>query len=221
MILPAMKQIVSSINYLCITVLLFLQSMGNAQQSNATSGLKISCPEKWWAVRHTFVAKKALTLTRNSFAVTDSLNRTPSPDRNLRGGQLDAFKHAYWMATLTQKMKWKKAKSLGLAHEKANYRSFIRATEKGITDNHDQASMEMDLWNNEKGIAIGLACRCCANELIQAVMDSIVNGGMKIIRVNLSGQFLDRDGNILPEANYKGKWINDKHLVPSNYTDKE
>jgi len=120
------------------------------------------------------------------------------------------------MATLAQNIHWKKAKSLGMAHEKGNYRSFIKASKKGLIDGHDQVSADMDLWNNEKGIAIGMACKCFEQNILQqAVLDSILNGSMRIIRMNSKGEFLDSEGNVLPVENYKGKWINDKCLVPS------
>jgi hypothetical protein len=187
-----------------------------AQNFSRQKSQKISCPEKWWAAKHLFIAHKAFSLTRYSLSVTDSIGRTKTLDGNLHGGQLDAFKHAFWMATLTQNFKWKKAQSLGLAHEKGNFRSFIKASKKGTIDGHDQISADMDLWNNEKGIAIGMAWKCCEKSiLLQAVLDSIMNGSMRIIRMNLRGEFLDTEGNVVPAENYKGKWINNKCLVPS------
>jgi hypothetical protein len=188
-----------------------------AQNNTNLSNREISCQEKWWAIKHPFIAKKAFTLTRHSLAVTDSLRSNKSLDGNIDGGQLDAFKHAFWMATLVQDFKWKKAKSLGLAHENANYRSYVKASKKGLIDGHDQVSSDMDFWNNEKGLAIGLACKCCdINLLKQIVLDSIQGGSMKIIRTNSKGGFLDNGGNVLPVENYYGKWMNDKCLVPSN-----
>jgi hypothetical protein len=187
-----------------------------SQNPTGQKSQKIGCPEKWWAVKHLFIADKAFKLTQYSLSVTDSIGRTKTLDGNINGGQLDAFKHAYWMATLTQNFNWKKAQSLGLAHEKANYRSFVKASKKGTIEGHDQVSADMDLWNNEKGIAIGRTCKCCDQRALQkVVLDSIMNGNMKIIRMNSKREFLDSDGNILPAENYKGKWINDKCLVPS------
>ncbi len=181
-------------------------------QSNAklTTG-KISCQEKWWAAKHPIIAKMAFHLTSHSLAVTDSLRQNEILDGNINGGQLDAFKHAYWMATLAQKFNWKKAKSLGLAHEKANYKSFVKADKKGVIDGHDQVGSEMDLWNNEKGLAIGMTCTCCdENTLIQMVLDSIADGKMKIIWTNPDGKFLDAEGRILNAADYERKWFNGK-----------
>jgi hypothetical protein len=194
-----------------------------AQNNTNISSKKISCPEKWWAVKHPFIAKKAFHLTLYSLAVADSLRRKESPGDNIGAGQLDAFKHAFWMATLVQDIKWKKAKRLGIAHEKANYRSYIKSFKKGIMYGHDRIRSEMDLWNNEIGIAIGLACKGCDHILLkQIILDSIQDGSMKVVRMNSKGQFLDHEGKILPPENYQGKWLNDKCLIPSNYkTDSE
>jgi hypothetical protein len=212
-----MWQKVSLALSLCGFILICLHQPLVAQKKVNPSVINVSCPEKWWVFKHPFIAKKALTTTKNTLVVTDSLQKSYSLDGNINGGQLDAFKHAYWMATLTQKFNWKKAKSLGLAHEKANYRSFVRADKKGLIDGHDQVGSEMDLWNNEKGLEIGMKCNCC-NEimLIQIVLDSVLDGHMKIIRTNPDGKFLDAEGNILYAEDYESKWFNDKCLVPSN-----
>lgn len=216
--LQVIKQKVSVVFILWgVSLLLYPTGQLVAQNIPRQKSQKISCQEKWWAVKHLFIADKAFKLTQYSLSVTDSIGRTKTLGGNINGGQLDAFKHAYWMATLTQNFNWKKAQSLGLAHEKANYRSFVKASKKGTTDGHDQISADMDLWNNEKGLAIGLACKCCdQNMLKQVVLDSIQGGSMRIIRTNSEGKFLDKEGNPLPAENYKGKWVNDKCLIPSN-----
>jgi hypothetical protein len=211
------KQKVSVVFILCGLILLqYPTGKTEAQNLTKQKSQKISCPEKWWAVRHPFVAGKTYQLTKLSLSVTDSIGKNGLLDNNINGGRLDAFKHSFWMATLAQNIHWKKAKSLGMAHEKGNYRSFIKASKKGLIDGHDQVSADMDLWNNEKGIAIGMACKCFEQNILQqAVLDSILNGSMRIIRMNSKGEFLDSEGNVLPVENYKGKWINDKCLVPS------
>lgn len=165
---------------------------------------------------HPFIAKRAISITKYSLAVTDSLRKSNNGGITVQSGRLDAFKHAFWMASLVQEIHWKKAKSLGLAHEKANYRLHLNAGRKGFIDAHDQVNYEMDLWNNEKGIAIGLAHKNCKTDhLVQLVLDSIQAGSMKIVRINPEGKFLDAEGNILAEEDYAGKWINHKCLVPS------
>ncbi len=126
------------------------------------------------------------------------------------------------MATLTQNFNWRKAQSLGLAHEKANYRSFVKASKKGRIDGHDQVSADMDLWNNEKGIAIGMACKCCDTKYFASRLCWIryMNGGNEDHQDEFRREnFWIQEGNVIPAENYKGKWVNDKCLVPSNLKD--
>lgn len=193
----------------------------NAQKNHKnTSTSKISCPEKRWAIFHPFIAKKSYSLTKEALHITDSIKNTNCLDGDISGGQVDAFKHAYWMALLAQHIKYRKALKLGKAHEKGNHKSFKKNIKKGIQTSHDQKSSEMDLWNNEKGIEIGQEFK--GNNLIiiqETIIDSILSGKMKIIRKNSSGQYLDCEGNVIPKDHLVGKWENEKCLVNSNQID--
>ena len=192
---------------------------GNAQKKNTKArSHKVTCPEKRWAVFHPFIAKKSYSLTIETLQIADSINNIITLDRDINGGKVDAFKHAYWMALLSQHIKWRKALKLGKAHEKGNYKSFKKSSRKGIKTLHDKRSSEMDLWNNQKGIEIGKELK--GNNLMiiqQAIIDSIQSGKMKIIKKNSQGQFLDCEGNVIPLENLIKKWENEKCLVPSNY----
>jgi hypothetical protein len=216
-ILQKMKQKVTCRVFLTGLLIIVLIHPLLSQRSYLSLKQKISCSEKWWAFKHPFIAKKAVLITKYSLAVTDSLGTNFKSDNPSHSSRLDAFKHAFWMASLVQDMKWKKARNLGLAHEKGNYRSHIKAIRHGFIEDHDKVNSEMDLWNNEKGIAIGLACKDCnPHQLMKIVIDSIQAGSMKVVKTNAEGRFLDVNGNILAEEDYKGKWINNKCLVSSN-----
>jgi len=192
--------------------------LADAQEKNPVPDIsKTSCPEKRWALFHPFIAKKSYRLTKDALHIADSIKNSGTLDGDTHGGQVDAFKHAYWMAILSQHIKYKKANKLGKAHEKGNYKSFIRNKRKSFQTSHDKVSSEMDLWNNQKGLEIGLILK--GHELIiiqQAIIDSIQAGKMKIISKNASGQFLDCEGNIIPKENLIGIWENEKCLIPSN-----
>ena len=57
-------------------------------------------------------------------------------------------------AVLSSQIGSKKARALGLAHERGNKKAFEKnILEHGVLP--DSVSMEMDLWNNEVGILIG------------------------------------------------------------------
>jgi len=178
---------------------------------------KLSCPEKWWAVCHLFVAKRAYQATLHSLSTTDSIRQSGLLDGDSNGGQTDAFKHACWMAAVSLEVGWRKARRLGRAHEKGNYRSFKKSQRKGIPDTHDKAASNMDLWNNRQGIDIALAYPDASRQnLSEIIIRAIENGKMKIVQKNADGQFLDVEGRVIPHEDLTGKWENGKVLVPSD-----
>jgi hypothetical protein len=195
-----------------INISLLAQGSGKARISE-----KVSCPEKWWAVMHPFIAGKAFAITLNVIKVCDSIRNDKLPEIKLSAQQADAFRHSFWMASLVQEIKSRKARSLGIAHEKGNYRSFKKEIREGKPGSHDEAAKQMDLWNNEVGIKIGMASQGSEPRiLMNIVTDSIEAGAMKVISVDADGKFLDCEGNIIPEENYLKSWKNNKCLVPSD-----
>ncbi|MBM3436635.1 MAG: hypothetical protein FJY07_10520 [Bacteroidetes bacterium] len=201
-----------------VLISVFSVSFVQAQQESANSkNINVSCPEKWWVMMHPFVAGKAFAITLNVMKITDSISHEKNSEFNLTPQQADAFRHAFWMASLVQEINRRKARSLGNAHERGNYRTFRKNTRQGRDDLHDEASKQMDLWNNRVGIETGCSkLGSDRKELIQAVLDSVESGSLKIIRTNPSGKFVDCNGNLIAEENYENKWINDKCLVDSN-----
>jgi hypothetical protein len=178
---------------------------------------KISCPEKWWAVGHFMIVGKAFRITQECQHITDSLSATERLGKDLQGGQLDAFKHAYWMASLTQKIKWRKAYRLGKAHEKGNYINFRKGAKQGIKSLPDHRSSEMDLWNNNAGIIIGKENRQLNRDQLQElIIDAILRGEMRVLNKDKEGNFLDCENQPIPRERLIGKWENPKCLVPSN-----
>src|SRR5690242_2677899 len=138
-------------------------------QSAASGYCSLSAPEKWWVIWHPFVAKKAYRISLEARTVADSLRTSPVLDGDANGGQVDAFRHSYWMARLSQSMCWKKARSLGKAHEKGNYKSFKKGKmEEGTLP--DSASGAMDLYNNKVGIEIGRSMPELPRDSIQRVV---------------------------------------------------
>lgn len=178
--------------------------------------LKLSRPEKCWVITHPFVAKKAWHYTRLARIVTDSVQKYPVLDGDANGGQVDAFRHAYWMALLTQNLNWRKAFSLGKAHEKGNYLDYKKhRTEDGTLP--DKVAGDMDLWNNNTGINIGKEYNHISSDSLKTiVIDYILQGKMKIIRKNQNGQFLDAHFQIITSDSLKGKWENTKVLDSSD-----
>ena len=169
---------------------------------------------------HPFVAKKALRMTRIAIATADSISRTTILDGDPAGGQVDAFRHCYWMALLITKMNPKKALKLGKAHEKGNYKSW----KKGLLEDSlraDSILCVMDLRNNTTGIKIGkeyLADTSSKKKsLEQIVLENVKNGKMVMVKKNAMIQPTDSTGRIIIVENYKTKWYVPKVLVNSDY----
>jgi len=177
---------------------------------DAGAKTKVSSQEFWWAMGHPFIAAKAMRLSKYAIYVTDSLEKTGVlKDRS--GGQLDAFKHAYWMALLSQQMKVKKARKLGLAHEKFNYKQYKKGKGGG-----DKAASDMDLWNNEVGLRIGSSHKDISKtELANLIVEAVKKGEMRIIKKNKEGKSLDSEGQLIDNSSLK-TWLNKRYLVPSN-----
>jgi hypothetical protein len=191
----------------------FVQSLTAFAQDSAFKSFKeISCAEKWWVITHPFVAKKALKISQLARIKTDSIQQKNILNGTGNGDQVDAFRHTFWMAKLTQAIGSKKARKLGVAHEKGNKRDFKKGNkEEGSLP--DKISSEMDLFNNTVGIAIG---KERPENLVQFVIEEVKKGNCKIIKKDTLGNFLDCDGNIIPTESLKGKWENTKCLVKSN-----
>ncbi len=198
------------------TALLFI-SMNLYAQNLCKSFKKLSRPEKCWALKHSFIAKKAWDLSKEVRLATDSMKNTGLLGKDGNGGQLDAFRHSYWMALLVKNIRWRKAYRLGKAHEKGNYLDFKKnRKEEGSIP--DYISSEMDLWNNNKGIEIGRKYKnLCLTEIQTKIIEAIQNGKMKIIKKNNEGKFLDKAGGIIDDKLLKDKWKNKKCLVSSDY----
>jgi len=189
-----------------------------AQHDNNQSAFsRLSKPEKCWVMKHPFIARKAYIISQNVLDVTDSIKSAGKLDRDVHGGRVDAFKHAFWMAATVQKIHWRKARRLGLAHEKGNYIQFRKAAKKGNKSSHDLAAIAMDIWNNQKGIEIGLEYYGQPiSEIVDVIIQAIKDGEMRMIRKNEAGQYLSANGQIIDPADIKAEWDNPRMIIPSN-----
>jgi hypothetical protein len=197
-------------------VLFVVPLMGKPQQSTLKSFSQLSSAEKKWTIGHLFVAKKAWIITQRCRFVTDSLGKTGIPDRDPSGGKLDAFRHTFWMATLSEKIGVRKSLSLGRAHERGNYRDFKRNRfEEG--DIPDKAATDMDLFNNIIGTEIGIALKeTNEKQVIDSILKAISKGSMRIILKDSLGRSCDADFNPIPVKIMRGKWVTARVLVPSD-----
>ncbi|WP_237587547.1 DUF6973 domain-containing protein [Polaribacter sargassicola] len=197
-----------------LTILLSLQTFS---QSNFKKFLKLSCPLKTWVIFHPFKAKRALQISNEAKKVADSIAKTNLLDGDISGGRVDAFRHAFWMASLQQKLGKRAALSLGKAYEKDNYKTYKKKKlEEGVLP--DKISSEMDLYNNNQGIKLSAKGNIVSkNNLIFTVVKAIRAGKMKIIKKDEKGNFLTCTGQLITKDSLKGKWENNKCLVLSNF----
>ncbi len=201
--------------HLFFTVLVFLSTQFSAQ-SNWHKFWKESGPIKKWVLLHPFKANRALRISIEANRVSDSIAKTPLLDTDSAGGQVDAFRHAYWMARLNQEIGKCAALSLGKAHERANYRTFKKSQfENNISP--DKPSKEMDLFNNKAGLSFTKkGVFRSKNGLIYKIANGILKGDLRIIKKDASGNYLTCDNERIPPEELLHTWKNKKCIVSSN-----
>jgi hypothetical protein len=202
-----------------VSLILFMFVLNNTpcfSQGKVQSFRKLSRPEKRWVLSHPLIAGKAFRITQAVLEVTHEEEKDSRLDGRTNGGQVDAFRHAYWMAMLSATISMHKAALLGKAHEKGNRADFL----KGKTEERalpDSISCAMDLQNNLTGIAIRKAHPTAGSEEIkQFVISNILQGKLVILNMNAQGEFLDCGDKIIDLQAFKGVWSIPKCLVPSN-----
>jgi hypothetical protein len=177
---------------------------------------KLSRPEKCWVLEHPFRAKKAFVVTKKVMHVLDSVRQNGVVGGDSNGGKLDAFRHAYWMQSLSLSIGKKQAIALGKAHERGNYLQFKKHQ---LEDNllPDSVSCEMDIRNNEAGANSVGQCHFVLTdrELQQTVITMIESGELFVIKKDPEMNFLMCDGSPVDMKKWAGKWNIPKCLVPS------
>ncbi|TVZ56453.1 hypothetical protein OD91_1738 [Lutibacter sp. Hel_I_33_5] len=200
-------------------LLLFLVLLFATQtfsQSNWKSFKKLSGPKQWWVIWHPFKAKKSHEISKEVTRISDSIIKSNLLDGDASGGQVDAFRHAYWMARLKQEIGESAARKLGKSHEKENYQTYKKQKlEDGIVP--DKISSEMDLHNNEEGLKlVSKGGKTPRKGLIYRIVNAIQAGKMKVIKKDERGNFLTCEGKTITPKSLQGKWKNDKCLVSSS-----
>lgn len=171
--------------------------------------------ERRWGFAHPIAALKVKRISKNCFKIYHQPIISKLLDNKSSGGKLDAFRHIFFMAAFAQKIKIKKIKKLGLAHERTNYAQFLmNELENGELP--DSIGTVMDLKNNELGFEIGIKNKKeNLVRLSEIVIAAINKGEAVIIKRNRLGIYVDCNGKevVLPTEK---KWSNTKCLVKSN-----
>jgi hypothetical protein len=197
-----------------LTIIFILSSSTSFSQS--PSFKKLSCPEKRWVFLHPFAAKKAFRITVESRAVSKQMETDSLLDHDPDGGQVDAFRHAYWMSRLAQEMCWRKVRRLGRAHERGNYLDF-KKHRTGEEIFSDSIASAMDLFNNDVGLDVGRKNKSSSKEEMKnQIIKKILAGEMKIILKDRNGNSLDCEKKIIDMKLYSGIWNIPRCLIKSN-----
>jgi hypothetical protein len=196
--------------------ILCLNDPRGLSQTASQSWHKLSKPEKHWVYAHPLIARKAFRITQSVLLSAKTEEQDSKLDGRANGGQVDAFRHAYWMAMLGKTIGTSRAAKLGRAHELGNREDFEKGrTEEGSRP--DSVSCAMDLQNNLEGIAIcKLNPDASPEQLKTIVIREILEGKMVIIRIGADGEFLDCKNNRIDLQLWKKAWNIPKCLVPSN-----
>ncbi len=176
----------------------------------------ISRYEKRWALFHPFAAIKVKKITKKCWPHYSNVKTKQVLDTYESGGKLDAFRHVFFMAALSQKIKPRKLRKLGIAHEKGNYKQFLNdQNEQG--EQPDSLGTLMDLKNNEVGFGIGKENKKISLEDLKLkVISTIKSGDAFYFKRNTNGDYLNCNDQIIDLRNYSGKWFVPKCLVKTN-----
>lgn len=189
-----------------------------AAQGKVVQFFELSKFEKSWTIKHLKYASKANFYTEIAKLVTDSLIKNNVLDQDLSGGQIDAFRHAFWMANMVLNgVPPEVALELGEVHEKSNVYEY-KARSTNNLSMLDASSCYMDLFNNIKGVelALGLPKTTTQNELIHLLLNRVSLGDFAIIYKDYLGNMLTCEGQILTIEAQSNSWYNGKCIVPSN-----
>ncbi len=172
----------------------------------------MSLKDKIWAAKNYSSIKKAEKISLKVLSVMDSLDRINFLGGNKEGGVFDAFRHIYWMYSLSKEIGEKKAERIGIIYE--NYNKYL-FYEKGV-NGYDSVGMVMDLFNNDLGI--NLSKEEISDSLVfNKITNIILQGKAKIVKKNTLQQSLDENDNVILDEEWKKSWINNRRLVNSDY----
>ena len=171
--------------------------------------------ERSWAILHPFSAMRVNKITKKCYAIYHQAEVKTQLDSYASGGKLDAFRHSFFMAAYAQKIKIKKLRKLGEAHEKGNYRQFLKS-QKEYGDRSDSLACVMDLRNNELGFSLGKANKNMnLGELKNLAISEIKKGNAFIFKRNSFGNYVDCDNHEIDMNAFLKSWFVPKCLISS------
>lgn len=202
--------------FICSMCVFFIFNFNSFSQNRKEIIKSLSLKDKIWVIRNYSSMKKAYKISLDVLKTMDSLNRENFLGGNTEGGKFDAFRHIYWTYSLTKEIGEEKTRRVGEIYENYNRYIFNNSDYSG----YDSVSMAMDLFNNDIGIELGKN-KITDSLIFNEITNIIFSGKAKIVKKNTLEQSLDENDNVIPEEEWKKKWINNRKLVNSNYKPKQ
>ena len=202
--------------FICSMCVFFIFNFNSFSQNRKEIIKSLSLKDKIWVMKNYSSIKKAYKISLDVLKTMDSLNRENFLGGNTEGGKFDAFRHIYWTYSLTKEIGEEKTRRVGEIYENYNRYIFNNIDYSG----YDSVSMAMDLFNNDIGIELGKN-KITDSLIFNEITNIIFSGKAKIVKKNTLEQSLDENNNVIPEEEWKKKWINNRKLVNSNYKPKQ
>lgn len=202
--------------FICSMCVFFVFNFNSFSQNRKEIIKSLSLKDKIWVMKNYSSIKKAYKISLDVLKTMDSLNRENFLGGNTEGGKFDAFRHIYWTYSLTKEIGEEKTRRVGEIYENYNRYIFNNIDYSG----YDSVSMAMDLFNNEIGIELEKS-KIADSLIFNEITNIIFSGKAKIVKKNTLEQSLDENDNVIPEEEWKKKWINNRKLVNSNYKPKQ
>lgn len=198
--------------FICSMCVFFIFNFNSFSQNRKEIIKSLSLKDKIWVMKNYSSIKKAYKISLDVLKTMDSLNKQNFLGGNTEGGKFDAFRHIYWTYSLTKEIGEEKTRRVGEIYENYNRYIFNNIAYSG----YDSVSMTMDLFNNDIGIELGKN-KITDSLIFNEITNIIFSGKAKIVKKNTLEQSLDENDNVIPEEEWKKKWINNRKLVNSNY----
>lgn len=202
--------------FICFMCVFFIFNFNSFSQNRKEIIKSLSLKDKIWVMKNYSSIKKAYKISLDVLKTMDSLNKQNFLGGNTEGGKFDAFRHIYWTYSLTKEIGEEKTRRVGEIYENYNRYIFNNSDYSG----YDSVSMTMDLFNNDIGIELGKN-KITDSLIFNEITNIIFSGKAKIVKKNTLEQSLDENDNVIPEEEWKKKWINNRKLVNSNYKPKQ
>lgn len=202
--------------FICSMCVFFIFNFNSFSQNRKEIIKSLSLKDKIWVMKNYSSIKKAYKISLDVLKTMDSLNKQNFLGGNTEGGKFDAFRHIYWTYSLTKEIGEEKTRRVGEIYENYNRYIFNNIAYSG----YDSVSMTMDLFNNDIGIELEKS-KIADSLIFNEITNIILSGKAKIVKKNTLEQSLDENDNVIPEEEWKKKWINNRKLVNSNYKPKQ